>query len=163
MLKPILLFGAGSLLVLAPLAIAGRGASQDQSQPAAAPEPPNATAPMAAGMKNPVKPTAESQAKAKSLYSMDCALCHGDNGNGKTDLAASMGLTLDDFSDPKTLAGRGDGELFNVIRNGKGKMPAEDKSRARDSEVWNIILYLRSFAKAAPAAPTPAPAAPPAN
>ena len=161
MLKSVLLFSAGGLLVLAPLAISGRAPSQSESQPAqaAAPETtpePTAKAPMAADMKNPVRPTAESQAKAKSLYAMDCALCHGDNGNGKTDLAASMGLTLDDFSDPKTLASHGDGELFNVIRNGKGKMPAEDKARARDSEVWNLILYIRGFAKAAPAATAPA-------
>ncbi len=150
MSKSILLFCAGSLLVLTPFAISGRAASQADTQAA-----PDAASKVdkAADMKNPVKPTAESQAKVKSLYAMDCALCHADNGSGKTDLAASMGLTLADFTNPASLGSRGDGELFNLIRNGKGKMPAEDAGRAKDSEVWNMIIYLRSFAKVAPAAP----------
>ena len=38
---------------------------------------------------NPVKPTAASHAQAKSVYARDCALCHGDDGSGKTDLAGS--------------------------------------------------------------------------
>ena len=37
---------------------------------------------------------------------MDCALCHGDNGDGKTDVAKDMGLTLVDWTDPKTLSDR---------------------------------------------------------
>ena len=96
-----------------------------------------------------------------------CALCHGDNGDGKTDVAKEMGLTLGDWTDPKTLAGKPDQELFNIIRNGKGKMPAEAEGRAKDHEVWNLILYIRGFAKAQPAAPqspaaAPQPAAAPA-
>ena len=103
---------------------------------------------MAANMKNPVlKPSAESQAKAKQLYAIDCAMCHGDNGNGKTDLATSMSLTLSDFTDPKSLADHMDGELFNVIRNGKDKMPGEEKARASDTEVWNLVIYVRNFSK----------------
>lgn len=108
-----------------------------------------AGAAMAANMKNPVKPTPESQAKAKQLYSIDCAMCHGDNGNGKTDLATSMNLTLADFTDPKALDGHMDGELFNVIRNGTAdtKMPSEDKARASDNDVWNLVIYVRNFGK----------------
>jgi cytochrome c len=102
--------------------------------------PPNAT--------NPVKPTAESKAKAKSIYQIDCAMCHGDNGNGKTDLAKSMGVTLADFTDAKTLANMTDAELFNIIRSGKGdKMPPEQAGRASDTVVWNLINYLRGFSK----------------
>ena len=133
--------------------------------PAAPAQPPaEALAPVqtvtpapAAPVKNPVKPTAESQAKAKSLYQIDCALCHGDNGNGKTDVAASMNLTLNDWTDPKTLAGMEDWELFNIIRNGKGaNMPPEGEGRAKDAEVWNLVIYIRSFSKPQPLAPAPA-------
>ena len=109
-------------------------------------------------MKNPVKPTAESQAKAKGLYQIDCSMCHGDNGNGKSDLATSMSLTLDDWTAPQTLAGKQDGELFNIIRNGKDKMPPEAEGRATDTEVWNLIIYIRSFSKA-PSSKPPAAAA----
>jgi mono/diheme cytochrome c family protein len=116
--------------------------------PAPALNPPETEAPPpAAPVRNPVKPTAESQAKAKTLYRMDCSMCHGDNGNGKTDLATGMELTLNDWTDPKVLAGRQDWELFNIIRVGKGKMPPESKGRATDTEVWNIVIYIRTFSK----------------
>jgi mono/diheme cytochrome c family protein len=122
----------------------------------AAGAPPQAT--------NPVKPTAAGLDRAKKLYAMDCALCHGDNGNGKTDLATSMNLTLADWTDPKSLANKPDQELFDAIRKGKGdKMPPEDAGRAKDDDVWHLVLYIRALSKnqpAAPASPAPAPAAP---
>jgi mono/diheme cytochrome c family protein len=117
------------------------------------------TAP-AAGQTNPVKPTDKSQARAKEIYRDDCALCHGNNGDGKTDVAKDMDLGLKDWSDPKTLADRPDHELFNVIRNGKGKMPPEAEGRAKDDEVWNLIIYIRNLYKLPPA---PAPAPPASN
>jgi mono/diheme cytochrome c family protein len=98
--------------------------------------------------KNPVKPTAESQAKAKGLYLIDCAICHGDNGNGKTSWATDQGLKLADWTDPNTLSGKEDWELFNIIRAGKGAtMPSEPEGRAKDVEVWNLIIYIRSLSK----------------
>jgi len=106
--------------------------------------------------KNPVKPTEKSQAQAKQLYTMDCAICHGDTGDGKTDLAKDMQLKLDDWTDPKTLEAKSDQDLFNLIRNGKDKMPPEASGRAKDDEVWNLIIYIRGLSKghaaAAPAA-----------
>lgn len=96
---------------------------------------------------NPVKPTAESQAKAKNLYQIDCSMCHGDNGNGKTDVAKGMGLTIPDFTDSKTFDGKMDGDLFNTIRNGKDKMPPEAAGRANDAMVWNLIIYMRNMSK----------------
>ncbi len=146
MLKSLLLFFAMLVLAVAALPMLSHGAQEAAPAPALTQEQPVAPTPPAPA-KNPVKPTAESQAKAKSLYQIDCAMCHGDNGNGKTDLASSMTLNLDDWSDPKTLAGRQDGELFNIIRNGKDKMPPEAEGRAKDSEVWNLIIYIRSLSK----------------
>lgn len=35
-----------------------------------------------------------SQVAAKKLYLRDCTMCHGDNGNGQTDLARDMQLQL---------------------------------------------------------------------
>jgi len=87
-------------------------------------------------------------------------LCHGDSGDGKTDLAKDMQLTMVDWTNPKTLADRQDQELFKIIRDGKDKMPAEDAGRAKDDEVRNLVVYIRSLGKAQPAAPaTPTTAA----
>ena len=99
--------------------------------------------------------TPDAQARAKKLYARDCALCHGDSGDGKTDLAKDMQLTMIDWTDPKTLANRQDQELFKIIRDGKDKMPAEDPGRAKDDEVRNLVVYIRSLGKAEPAAPAP--------
>jgi mono/diheme cytochrome c family protein len=153
MLKSFLLVFAGALLVVGGSPLSGRGQQQPAPAPAPAPaltQPPTATPAPAAPVKNPVKPTAESQAKAKSIYRIDCAMCHGDNGNGKTDLTTAMQLALDDWTDPKTLAGKEDWELFNIIRVGKGKMPPEGDGRATDTDVWNLIIYIRSLAKSQP-------------
>lgn len=153
MFKSVLLVLAGVLL-LAPAAISGRN---PQAAPAAASgsaTPPPAGA-VPADMKNPVKPTAASQAHAKQIYSFDCSMCHGDDGKGKTDLATSMALTLPDFTQAASLSGQPDGTLFNVIRNGKDKMPAEEAGRANNDVVWNLVLYVRGFAREGMAAGAP--------
>lgn len=138
MLKSLLLLSAVGLFALSATPIQA-GNPQD-TNPAPAHTP-------AATAANPVKPTAESQAKAKMIYQIDCAMCHGDNGNGQTDIAKSMGLTMTDFSDPKTLASTPDGQLFDIIRNGKDKMPPEAAGRANDATVWNLIIYIRNLSK----------------
>jgi mono/diheme cytochrome c family protein len=137
MLKPFLLLSAASLFVFSPALMQ---ASQD-----AAPAPAAASH---AGAPNPVKATAEGLAKAKGLYQIDCAMCHGDNGNGQTDLAKSMGLSIPDFTNGKVMSAKADGDLFDIIRNGKDKMPPEAAGRANDATVWNLILYIRKMAGA---------------
>jgi mono/diheme cytochrome c family protein len=109
---------------------------------------------------NSAKQADKAQTRAKELYAQECALCHGDTGNGKSDLATAMKLTLDDWTDPKALAGKNDQELFGIIRNGKGQMTPEPVGRAKDEEVKNIITYIRSLAKQTPAAAPAAPATP---
>lgn len=140
MLKPALalsvmiLFPAASLLSPNPAR-----SPQDAAPPAAASIP--------ADTKNPVKATADSKAKAKKMYGYDCEMCHNANGDGKSDLAKDMNLTMTDLTDAKTLAGKSDGDIYNIIQNGKGKMPGEDVARAKPDDVWNLVLYVRGLAK----------------
>lgn len=132
----------------APAAPAAQAAPADQAAPAAQTTPADQAAPpaQAAPQNNPVKPTAESQAHAKETYKIDCAMCHGENGNGKGDLVSDMGLSLKDLRDPATLAGKSDGDLYTLIHDGKGKMPAEG-DRSKPDDVWNLVVLLRSMAK----------------
>jgi mono/diheme cytochrome c family protein len=99
-----------------------------------------------AHMANPVKPTAESQAHAKKMWGYDCAICHGANGNGKGDIAAEMKPPLKDYTDPAALKDMTDGELFYIIKNGKGQMPSEG-DRGKPEDFWNMVILVRSFAK----------------
>lgn len=168
MLKSLVLVLAAMLLAITPASVSGRVAQEAAPAQAAAPAaqaPAPVKGPMAPNAKNPVTPTAVSLAEAKTVYNRDCALCHGNNGNGKTDLATSMQLTMGDWTDPKTLAGQQDGELFNRIRVGDSKMPGEDAGRAKDAIVWNMIYYIRNFSKVQAAAPVPVsqPATAPSN
>ena len=115
---------------------------------------PSAQTPSASGARNAAKQaSAEAQAKAKKLYAQECAMCHGDNGNGQTDLAKSMGLTVPNFTDPKVLAAKQDQELFDAVRKGTEKMPAEAEGRVGNTELWNIIALLREMPKSQPQAP----------
>ena len=111
-------------------------------QPAA----PTAVPTDVAAQVNPVKPTAASQAFAKKMYGYDCAMCHGANGNGKGDLAVEQKLSLKDYTDPAALKDMSDGELFSIIKNGKGQMTAEG-DRLKSDDVWNMVILVRSFAK----------------
>jgi cytochrome c5 len=143
MLKPFLLISA---LVLLPTITPGPaaappagGAGQDSATP---------------------KPSAAMLEKARKTYGVDCTVCHGDNGNGKTDLAKDMALNLDDWTNPAILAAKSDKQLFDMIRNGKDKMPPEGDGRASDNEVRALIYYIRNFSKGQTAPADTAPAAP---
>jgi mono/diheme cytochrome c family protein len=131
MMKPFILVSAMVALALAPAAMKG-GSPQEAASTASA---------------SKARITPELQTKAKKLYVMDCAMCHDANGDGKTDLAKGMNVTLGDWSDAKTLADKQDDVLFEVIRKGKGNMPAEADSRADDALVHNLIHYIRGLSK----------------
>jgi mono/diheme cytochrome c family protein len=86
-------------------------------------------------------------ARAKEIYRRDCLVCHGANGDGRTEILKDRDLALPDWSDSKSLGGRVDQQLFNIIRFGKGKMPAESVGRADDAELRDLIRYIRTMAK----------------
>lgn len=95
-------------------------------------------------LKNPVRFTVQSVEKGKRLYMTQCAMCHGANGNGKSSLAAVMHITPPDFTNPKTLSKRTDGELFTIIDKGSGSMPSQG-SRFKKDQTWDLVNYLRSL------------------
>ena len=161
MFKPFLLLSAVVLFEIA--------AAPSSALPPQAPHTrPAAKAAQAPSGPTPAQAEAQAMNKAKKLYAIDCALCHGDKGDGKTDVAKDMQLTLDDWTDPKSLASKQDQELFDIIRKGKDKMPPEAEGRATDDEVKHLVKYIRTMAVQQPAAPAgaapaTAPAAPPAT
>jgi mono/diheme cytochrome c family protein len=138
-LKRFLLLSAAILFAMAASAPAPTLAAGHMPQAPATEPPPPST--------NPLKSTAAGQERAKKIYTQDCEICHGTKGDGKTDVAASLGGPMPDWTDPKSLAAKSDKDLFDVIRNGKDKMPAEDSSRAKHDDVWNLILYIRAMSK----------------
>jgi mono/diheme cytochrome c family protein len=104
---------------------------------------------------NPVTPTPQSQARAKQIYGWDCAMCHGDNGNGKGDVAVEQKLAMHDYRDAGSLGKLTDGDIFYIIHDGRGQMPAEGP-RAKTDEVWNLVIYLRKMSNTQAPATAPA-------
>ena len=94
---------------------------------------------------NPVKSSPEGLAEARKVYGYDCSMCHGDKGDGKGEVVESMKLEMHDWHDPATLAGKTDGELFDIITKGKGKMMAEG-DRVPEKLRWNLVNLVRAMA-----------------
>jgi mono/diheme cytochrome c family protein len=151
-----------TLLIVSTLLLLELSAFAQQDQAPATPESPaTESIPVDATRKvNPVKPTAESIARGKKLYGYDCAMCHGKDGYGKGDLADDMKLKMADFSTPDVFKGKTDGDLFYIIKNGKGQMPPEE-DRGNPNGVWDLVNYVRSFSskKSSPEATTAPPPA----
>jgi len=116
-------------------------------QPSTPKSPSYAAIPVeAARQPNPVKSTPESLTRAKRWWTLDCAMCHGKEGNGKGETAQDMKLSIADFTDPATLKDRTDGEIFYIIKNGHQDMPPEGQ-RIKVEENWDLVNYVRAFAK----------------
>ena len=107
-------------------------------------------------LKNPVPATTENLAAAKSDYGEHCRNCHGEKGDGKGEKAPELSVAPGDFTDPKKINGRTDGELYWQITRGRLPMPAfEDK--LTDQQRWQLVNYIRTFAaKSASASSSPA-------
>jgi len=95
---------------------------------------------------NPVKSSPTSLASGKKKFGQDCAMCHGKEGAGDGDLAEDMHLKLADFRDAAALKDMTDGDIYNIINNGKGKMMGEE-GRLKPDEIWDVINFVRSLAK----------------
>ncbi|MFY9804947.1 MAG: c-type cytochrome [Candidatus Acidiferrales bacterium] len=151
-------------VVLALILLCFTVSAQEAAKPAPATSTPAAESkvpPEAAKLPNPVKPTPASLAQGKKSYGYDCALCHGKDGDGKGDLADDMKLKLADYRDPAALKDMTDGEMFYIIKNGKGEMTGEG-DRVKTDEIWDLVNYVRSFAKKGPPPPS-APSKPPGS
>jgi mono/diheme cytochrome c family protein len=121
--------------------------AQQSSTPAPQKTPTYSAIPVqAVNQANPVKSGPESIARAKKWWTLDCAMCHNSNGDGKGETAKDMKLTIVDFTDAATLKDRTDGEIFYIIKNGHEDMPPEGQ-RIKVEENWDLVNYVRSLAK----------------
>jgi mono/diheme cytochrome c family protein len=141
-----LLFLGALLFVSSGVLTAQQSGTQEKpkdSQPATAD---SKISPEEAERKNPVPPTPEGLAEARRFYKYQCAMCHGENGDGKGDLVETMKLKMNDWRDASSLTGRTDGELFYILTNGKGAMSGQG-DRTKEQMRWNLINLTRSFSK----------------
>jgi mono/diheme cytochrome c family protein len=94
-------------------------------------------------MTNPFTPSPQILADARDHFADHCAICHGDDGSGNTEIGKGLYPPPPDLRDPYTQELL-DGELFAIIRNGIRftGMPGwggEDT----DDEIWHLVLFVR--------------------
>jgi mono/diheme cytochrome c family protein len=102
--------------------------------------------PDAKKMKNPVPSSPESIKAGQAVFQKNCRFCHGTDAKGNGPMAPE-GTHPSDLTDAKWDRGDSDGEIFVVIRDGAG--PKFDmkgfKSKMSETDIWNVVNYLRSL------------------
>ena len=135
------------ILVCALLLLPLQSSTQEPAKPADAKPAVESTPPAPAPkLVNPVKPTPDSLALGKKVYTSDCAMCHGKDGAGAGELAVTMKLNLRDYRDPASLKDMTDGDIYSIITDGKGQMTGE-AGRMKPGQIWNVVNYVRSLSK----------------
>lgn len=101
---------------------------------------------------NPLPATEETIEKGKRLFQGKafCVTCHGKDGKGlgaDIEPGTLRGPLPRDFTDQEWQAGRTDGELFWILKNG-----SEGTAMApfiplilTEEEAWQVLRYVRSF------------------
>ena len=87
-------------------------------------------------------------AKGKEKYTQICASCHGPSGKGDGPAAAALDPKPRNLSDPKYVSTLSDEQIFKTVKEGGaavGKSPLMPAwgSVLSDSDIWNVIAYLR--------------------
>lgn len=103
-------------------------------------------------MVSPIKADEMDEATLKAgakIYTKKCAKCHGETGDGKGSAAGELTIKPVDMSAPGYMAGRKDGQLFWILRDGspntdmKGFGPGSEQNFS-DEEMWKVIAYMRA-------------------
>jgi cbb3-type cytochrome c oxidase subunit III len=97
----------------------------------------------AAKTKNPVAASPESASAGKRVYARMCSRCHGPDGKGDGTAATTP---VPDLTDDKWDYGGSDGEIFAVIHDGVSADMDGYAARLSDTDIWNVVNYLRSIA-----------------
>ena len=102
------------------------------------PAPDTAAAPAAAGE--------VSMAVGEQVVKERCVLCHGESGKGDGPGGAALNPKPRNWTDDDYMASRTDDQLYEVIFNGKGSMPAWGKTGIlNESQIRSAIMKVRTF------------------
>lgn len=94
---------------------------------------------------NPVPATAESIAIGSSVYSANCAVCHGAGARGDGPMAQTLNPPPSDLT--VHITQHPDADLFDFVSNGvQGSAMPAFKDRLSEEERWNVLNYLKSVA-----------------
>lgn len=96
---------------------------------------------------NPTPVSDASLENGKKHYQINCAVCHGNAGDGNGGLKKvnpAYGFSPSLLTE--SARGRSDGYIYGMLRNGRGIMPSY--SRIEENDRWDVINYVRALQKA---------------
>ena len=94
------------------------------------------------------KPGEVSLAMGEQIVSEKCVLCHGQSGKGDGPGGAALNPKPRDWTDHAYMSTRTDDQLYDVIYNGKGSMPAWGKSgQLNETQIRSAIMKVRTYDK----------------
>lgn len=100
--------------------------------------------PEAAKLTSPTPDTTETRTAGRRTYQRLCARCHGVEGKGDGGGAGAGGQPAD-FTDATWIFGGSPGEIYAVIRDGTSADMDSYAERIPDTEIWNLVHYVRSL------------------
>ena len=87
-----------------------------------------------------------SLAAGEAVVKERCVLCHGEGGKGDGPGGAALNPKPRNWTDHAYMGTRTDDELYDVIYNGKGSMPAWGKTGIlNETQIRSAIMKVRSF------------------
>lgn len=97
---------------------------------------------------NPLSPTEDALSEGKELYLQSCAICHGTDGHGRTELGRGMYPPAMDLTSPH-VQHWSDAELFWIIQNGVRLtgMPSW-KSSISELDTWKLVNFIHELPRA---------------
>lgn len=88
---------------------------------------------------------AEVLAKGQETYTMLCAACHGDRGDGTGAAGQAWNPPPADFTSSDVQV-QTDGALYWKISEGNPPAMLQYKNLIEEEEIWQVVTYLRGFA-----------------
>jgi mono/diheme cytochrome c family protein len=83
----------------------------------------------------------------KTAQPVACAMCHGEQGDGKGIMGAALVPPPRNFTCSAMMKDIPDGQLFWIIKNGSPETGMMSFAGLPDEQVWQLIHYTRSLAK----------------
>lgn len=94
-------------------------------------------------LKNPLPVTEKNLANGKHIYTINCAICHGDKGDGQGNLVKrEKFLGIPSFSDEGRVIT--EGSIYHVIMYGLNSMGSY-ASQTSEEERWQIVMYVENL------------------
>lgn len=98
----------------------------------------------AKNLKNPMPLTPDLIVEARHHFADHCAVCHGNDGSGKTVVGQNLYPKAPDMRQQATQS-LSDGDLYFIIHNGirLSGMPAWGAESDHDNDSWALVHFIR--------------------